>query len=574
MPVRRHSNQARPKPVLTTDSIRRIKCDEGRPFCRRCTSTGRSCDGYELESPIIRDNAMKRKGKRLLQPQKPAAGCTTSLVSPHHPGLFPHLSLTEGEGFAFFRQYTASEIPGVFISSQWEQLVFQLSHCEPCVLHAAVAVGIMHRNSRGRCPSLQNGSIFNVGSPFAVRQYIKSINYLRKRLNGPRDPQCGQVALITSLLFICFEMLQGNRPGAMIHLQKGLRILCSFAPVFMRLDTQTGTIYFDTKPRHGSTALDLLASTFARLDFDSTMFGELSPVLTLLPPTSPMGPELGVSGTFSSISEARHALDFLANAVLRLRGELLQLSVRDLETEEINGDRVFRYCKYYAHSRKVDLSGYPDLLRRQAWLQFALEKWSAAFALLKNDIRHSSLPPAIVLEIQHFYMHFIVSTCRDTYEARCDQFNDTYIRIIDMARQLIARTDNAQGVSSPTLTFTLESGIIPSLYLIAMKCRIPKLRHDAISLLYSTRCQEGMWEGALIARFVDEVAKCEDEAAGISYGKKATSTDCSIAEFARFSDVVIALSETPGYGRLVCARYLHESTGELEVTERTCRLCI
>jgi hypothetical protein len=27
--------------------IRRVKCDEGKPNCQRCISTGRKCDGYE-----------------------------------------------------------------------------------------------------------------------------------------------------------------------------------------------------------------------------------------------------------------------------------------------------------------------------------------------------------------------------------------------------------------------------------------------------------------------------------------------------------------------------------------------
>ncbi|KLU81825.1 hypothetical protein MAPG_00906, partial [Magnaporthiopsis poae ATCC 64411] len=27
--------------------IRRVKCDEGKPACQRCTSTGRACDGYD-----------------------------------------------------------------------------------------------------------------------------------------------------------------------------------------------------------------------------------------------------------------------------------------------------------------------------------------------------------------------------------------------------------------------------------------------------------------------------------------------------------------------------------------------
>ncbi|TEY71535.1 hypothetical protein BOTCAL_0091g00200 [Botryotinia calthae] len=31
-------------------TVRRVKCDEGRPSCQRCISTGRKCDGYEKES--------------------------------------------------------------------------------------------------------------------------------------------------------------------------------------------------------------------------------------------------------------------------------------------------------------------------------------------------------------------------------------------------------------------------------------------------------------------------------------------------------------------------------------------
>ncbi|KAL5599098.1 hypothetical protein FOVSG1_006910 [Fusarium oxysporum f. sp. vasinfectum] len=29
-----------------TCKVRKIKCDETRPCCRRCTNTGRNCDGY------------------------------------------------------------------------------------------------------------------------------------------------------------------------------------------------------------------------------------------------------------------------------------------------------------------------------------------------------------------------------------------------------------------------------------------------------------------------------------------------------------------------------------------------
>jgi len=40
-----------------------------------------------------------------------------------------------------------------------------------------------------------------------------------------------------------------------------------------------------------------------------------------------------------------------------------------------------------------------------------------------------------------------------------------------------------------------------------------------------------------------------------------------IPESARWSHVVVAFTSTPGIGRLLCARYLHESTGEVLIVE-------
>ncbi|VZH91530.1 unnamed protein product [Fusarium fujikuroi] len=39
---------AKGKTGCITCRIRRVKCDEGKPSCHRCVSTGRKCDGYDL----------------------------------------------------------------------------------------------------------------------------------------------------------------------------------------------------------------------------------------------------------------------------------------------------------------------------------------------------------------------------------------------------------------------------------------------------------------------------------------------------------------------------------------------
>jgi hypothetical protein len=37
---------------LNFDRIRRLRCDEEKPACKRCTSTGRICDGYVSANPV------------------------------------------------------------------------------------------------------------------------------------------------------------------------------------------------------------------------------------------------------------------------------------------------------------------------------------------------------------------------------------------------------------------------------------------------------------------------------------------------------------------------------------------
>ncbi|KAJ5601063.1 hypothetical protein N7510_010597 [Penicillium lagena] len=552
-----------------TCRIRRVKCDEDRPVCQRCCSTGRVCDGYEVPSVAARQTAQKYKGKRLLQPQ--GLGNQNHILCMNGSyGL--NLSVAESTSFDFFRRQSAREIPGYFISSVWEQLILQLSHREPCILHAAVAVGAMHRLFGGQCPSLLAGSNFlEPANPFAIRQYVKSLNHLRSRLAGsPNDDSCGVVALAACLLFICLEMLQGNRPTAVAHLRTGLRILSGLHVQFLKLDPRQGSISLELSSETEHTPLGQLARVFTRLDYEATMFGEQTPVLALLPADN----QLGIPKAFASVAEAKQSLDLLANAAFRFRGELLRLAALEIGDELTEMDLAVRHCLHHSRARTVNLCHHPTLQEQQDNLVTNLARWSSAFKALSIHPLYSYARPTLLLEIQHFYLHFLISTIRDTYEQSCDRFADTFKRIVRLSEKFndgVAPSTYMQSPSLPGLTFTLESGIIPALYITSVKCRDRDIRRAAISLLQSTTCQEGMWEGALMARFMEEVAKLEEKAARDQTGEDAV-TACDIPEQARFNDVVVAVSERPGYGRLVYARFLHESTGELVVSEECFKL--
>ncbi|KAH4069175.1 hypothetical protein HBH98_012240 [Parastagonospora nodorum] len=46
--VRQRAWKPKNRSGCKTCKIRKVKCDEEKPFCKRCTSTGRTCDGYDV----------------------------------------------------------------------------------------------------------------------------------------------------------------------------------------------------------------------------------------------------------------------------------------------------------------------------------------------------------------------------------------------------------------------------------------------------------------------------------------------------------------------------------------------
>lgn len=212
---------------------------------------------------------------------------------------------------------------------------------------------------RGRCRSLQVRILLDPGMPFAIRQYIKSADLPRRRLDQARD-SCGQFALTYCLLFICLEMLQEHRVGAIAHLRTGLRVL-----LMLKTGRETDMLCFMS-----ASPIGQVESIFTRLDYESTMFGEPSPVLGLASFNSPLPNLISPTG-FSCVAEARNSLSCLYNAALRFRGELIHRAAVGMEDHNL--DLAARHCIHHARTKTIDLAFQPGLIGRQASLRFELE---------------------------------------------------------------------------------------------------------------------------------------------------------------------------------------------------------
>lgn len=268
--------------------IRRVKCDESKPTCQRCTSTGRKCDGYV--SDILPSN-----------PHDQHAAAIIHRVIVRIPG-----TAQEKRGFQYFITNTARELTGYYTSSFWEYLILQASAAEPSLRHAVIAIAALHEEFSNRRLGGVSPDHGNAESPFAINQYMKAVSHLRRSLSAGK--QAPLTALMSCLLFICFDYLRGHFDSAMMHLQSGLDILPDLssrskedgdiveqimAPLFMRLTVQS-ILYIDT-----------------RNSFDQRRFAEqLMHVRTREPALIPEA--------FEDLEEARTALDMATNGLFRV----------------------------------------------------------------------------------------------------------------------------------------------------------------------------------------------------------------------------------------------------------------
>jgi hypothetical protein len=163
--------------VIWFHRIRRIKCDEVEPSCGQCLRGRRICDGYHHRKSSVSMLTM-------------------------NPTSFSDLFKTDQERrcFEFFRQRTAPQLSGTFESPFWTHLLLLATHHEPAVKHATIALGALHECFEQR---LSNQAEANFR--FALQQYVRAIGLVTKPIRE-RGKQATDVALMTCVLFVCFEV--------------------------------------------------------------------------------------------------------------------------------------------------------------------------------------------------------------------------------------------------------------------------------------------------------------------------------------------------------------------------------
>ena len=442
-----------------TCKIRRVKCDETKPACDRCTSTGRKCDGYNIPPRKKRTSPSAIKALQLTTDVAPA----------------------ELRALGFFHQKTAPALASYFDADFWTKLVFQMSYVEPAVRHATAALGALHEQremnmradpvlpaSANQAEQSGNDALKAYNDEheqFALIQYGKAISHLSERLKGDSSIE---VALLACILFVCVEFLRGDRDPVVQHFQSGMSIaisLMSNKDLHMTQDTRT-------------RIKEYMMPFLNRIELLSSLFGNDASWEYPVPLFK------AVPEDFNSIKEARDSFIHLANLTVRF----------------------IRYMKFRRYSRLV----LPDDRARQSALHSQLEAWTAAFdrMLLANTITAKELDAVKTLR-----MHQIIATHwiqRSTEPEECA--NDKMMDMFDTAVSLVEGTtvSREREMSSDTPTFLFDMEVVSPLYYVAANCRHPLIRRRSIALLKQMHRREGLWDSNKAAAVAERIMHHEE----------------------------------------------------------------
>ncbi|KAL3486216.1 hypothetical protein BJX62DRAFT_246950 [Aspergillus germanicus] len=464
---------------LTKRRIRRVKCDEQRPSCAKCVSTGRACDGYGIWSePVVVLSRSKSQALSVLYPL------------PAVPGL----DQDERGHLHRFRHLVAGSLAEPFGSHFWNSLVLQMSLSEPAVLHASIALTSAYElflPNRGISPPGHAAS--NV--PFLLRQYNRAIRALTSNIKS-ENPISLRIAAVSSVLFICLEILRGDLNAMQAHFSSGVKLLIQLQSRQDRSRITSDMVLVKDDPQVYD---DHLVTVFTQLNLQFLTLGNSSQRKQTFVSSFSYSRRIHIPPLFQTGDEARRSFTSIVVAVIHLCKEFEQ-------TAHISGVHV-------------PVPTAPELEKQQA-LRAALSEWVAGYersiASLSLSISPQQMIGLTMLRIYADMFIIIIGTCltikETAYDAYLPVFESLTRRYDDFAGQGSAsQSASAPGVCKLDPCFTIDTGFFPPLYFTALKCRNHIVRRKSLSLLDQYPTMEGPWTGPMVARVAGYVVDLEEK---------------------------------------------------------------
>lgn len=500
--------------------------------------------------------------------------------------------------FDHFRNYAVQDLAAILDADLWRCYILKISLSKPAVKHAILAVSAQHEIflKTGFTNTARNIVIKDSVVAYSWKHYMMAVQQLHDSIHHATvDRPVTEETIITCLLLTFIEVLQGNYPNALMHLEGGLQI---FSNHYSSGDRSTAPeSYHDDHMKS-------LARIFKRLDIQASSYVGDRSVTTFSVPcdenrSNPLVLPflLRLDLDFITIQDARDALDERVAHVYKFLRSTSQSS---------QGDPLFKTRRVFElkydlnlHSGGAHGPGMANVIRERQQYLAALGTWACAFeAFLERSsgsavpcqgkskpcLRGEEVQQCAVLWLSYLVTLITLSTCFESDETSYDEYLPQFQKIVYHSRSIL----HTEGVRTKTLAdkrLSLEMSVIHPLFITAFKCRDPTVRRAAISLLHISG-QEGVWNGKMLAKIVEHVVEYEETHGYVNVAREQSpSTELvpgtpesgwealklyeieepdmiSIPEFARVHGVHPDLSD-PGRGTL----WFEYSTREFIISE-------
>ncbi|KAH8176584.1 fungal specific transcription factor domain-containing protein [Sarocladium implicatum] len=404
---------------------------------------------------------------------------------------------TESKDIMHWFQYrTLRKVPGMFQSDFWNTLLLQASAAEPAVRHSILALSAIHR----RGITLERKDPLNLTVADGLRQsgwrhYVEAIHQLRQRASS-RDKSAIRVIIITCIVFVCLELFQGHLSAAQAHVRSGTALL-----------RETGWYSEHNEPTEQALGgLDSddkwILEGFGRIHLHDELFNLI--FLNQLPANRERRRDVAnhhIPSLFRYREDAWSSLDRLLLSAIHLTQD----------------------CKIAFSEGKHPASDRTLLARRHS-LQTDLKRWAQAFPEPGQPpakfIRAAYDESLALIEMTRNLTIILVETClvvddETVYDAHTKHFVDIMASTGGLMKIWMENVKHLQIPDVREVPHLMSFSIIdvcamPAMYFTATKCRVNKIRLQALAALGPMRQRESHWDGGLTYRVARKVVELEN----------------------------------------------------------------
>ncbi|CZR52561.1 uncharacterized protein PAC_02438 [Phialocephala subalpina] len=554
-PQRKRTSGKHSRNGCGTCKIRRVKCDETRPICRRCQNFKITCDGYSRPPGLANQSALAG-GLRIA----PRPVMTPSI--PSNPSTMVIDNEMDHQYFAFFRDQLSFRMTPFAQSDPFRELVLQASTI-PSIRHTTIALAALAKTYS----TLQEaGSPFravipevNAHSEYSLQQYSKGLGLMKHDVADGRQDL--RTTILTCLLIICVECFHGNYAMVGTVLSNAMSLLRDWTD--RSVNAASHPLGFSSPDPH--TIEDSLVQIIGGLELQSFTFdAKASQKQHAKGMDEGFHVVRNMPTVFQSVEESRLYLELITRRMkhwLYYLGSFFRplISVDDEVGSPGRRDSTASYdsdaSSIYSVDDNVKYPGNEPVEIRQALYLGELDQWKASwqsFVATSSAMGNSFRLKEQLLAYKSVAL--VLKTIVVGDEMVFDEYTDEMVDVLDITEEVIAGLMERR---DPTTFIIFHRSTNPAHYM-ALHCRVPDIRRRAVKILRSLQGTQTLSDSLFVAQIAEYVIEIEE----------AEMVDGQIPGYARVRQVGVSVNVNEKEARLSCPHQVMTPTGPVDRVEK------